>query len=84
MNVSLTPELEKFVNDTVATGRYNSASELVRASLRKLEEEERWKEYAKAKIAKGLEDIAAGRVVSREEFIANMDARIAARKRKVA
>ena len=41
MNVSLTPELEKFVNDTVATGRYNSASELVRASLRKLEEEER-------------------------------------------
>jgi len=69
MNVSLTPELEKFVQDTVATGRYSSASEVVRASLHKLQEEERWKAYAKAKIAKGLEDVAAGRVVSREDFL---------------
>lgn len=69
MNVSLTPELEKFVQDTVATGRYNSASEVVRASLHKLEEEERWKQYAKAKIAKGLEDVAAGRMISSEDFL---------------
>jgi antitoxin ParD1/3/4 len=69
MNVSLTPELEKFVEETVATGRYNSASEVVRASLRKLEEEENWKAYAKAKITKGLEDVAAGRMISREDFL---------------
>jgi antitoxin ParD1/3/4 len=75
MNVSLTPELEKFVDDTVATGRYSSASEVVRASLRKLEEEERWKEYAKAKIATGLEDIAAGRTISREDFLAEVKER---------
>ena len=75
MNVSLTPELEKFVDDTVATGRYSSASELVRASLRKLEEEERWKAYARAKIAKGLEDLAAGRTVSGEEFLAEIKER---------
>ena len=80
MNVSLTPELEKFVDDTVATGRYNSASEVIRASLRKFEEEERWKAYAKAKIAKGLDDIAAGRTVSREEFLAE----IKQRRRKLA
>ena len=36
MNVSLTPELEKFVNDKVKTGLYNSASEVVRESLRLL------------------------------------------------
>ena len=72
MNISLTPELEKFVADTVATGRYSSASEVVRASLRKLEEEERWKAYAKAKIQKGLEDIAAGRTISRDEFLAKI------------
>jgi antitoxin ParD1/3/4 len=72
MNVSLTPELEKFVDDTVATGRYSSASEVVRASLRKLQEEERWKEYAKAKIARGLDDLAAGRVISRESFLAEI------------
>jgi antitoxin ParD1/3/4 len=38
MNVSLTPELEKFVSAKVQTGRYNSASEVVREALRLLEE----------------------------------------------
>jgi antitoxin ParD1/3/4 len=38
MNVSLTPELEKFVNAKVGSGRYNSASEVVREALRLLEE----------------------------------------------
>ena len=40
MNVSLTPELEKFVSNKVQTGRYNSASEVVREALRLLEEHE--------------------------------------------
>jgi antitoxin ParD1/3/4 len=38
MNVSLTPELEKFVDHKVDSGRYNSASEVVREALRLLEE----------------------------------------------
>jgi antitoxin ParD1/3/4 len=38
VNVSLTPELEKFVNAKVEAGRYNSASEVVREALRLLEE----------------------------------------------
>jgi antitoxin ParD1/3/4 len=38
MNVSLTPELEKFVSAKVEAGRYNSASEVVREALRLLEE----------------------------------------------
>ena len=38
MNVSLTPELESFVNAKVESGRYNSASEVVREALRLLEE----------------------------------------------
>lgn len=38
MNVSLTPELEKFVSSKVGSGRYNSASEVVREALRLLEE----------------------------------------------
>lgn len=40
MNVSLTPELERFVAERVASGRYRSASEVVRAALRLLEKEE--------------------------------------------
>jgi len=38
MNVSLSPELEKFVSAKVESGRYNSASEVVREALRLLEE----------------------------------------------
>jgi predicted transcriptional regulator len=42
---------------------------------RNLEEAERLKAYAKAKIARGLEDIAAGRTISEEEFLAEIKAR---------
>jgi antitoxin ParD1/3/4 len=41
MNVSLTPELEKFVQTKVASGFYNSASEVVREALRLQEEHDR-------------------------------------------
>ena len=40
-NVSLTPEMEAFIDGRVASGRYRSASEVVRAALRLLEEDER-------------------------------------------
>ena len=40
MNVSLTPELEKYVRSKVATGLYNNASEVIREALRaRLEQE---------------------------------------------
>ena len=41
MNVSLSPELHAFVADRLATGRFASASEVVRAGLRLLQEDER-------------------------------------------
>lgn len=40
MNVSITPELEGFVQEKVASGRYRSASEVVRAGLRLLERQD--------------------------------------------
>ena len=40
MNVSLTAELESYVAKKVESGRYNSASEVVREALRLLEEHE--------------------------------------------
>ena len=39
-NVNLTEELDRFVAKTVKTGRYENASEVVRAALRTLEREE--------------------------------------------
>jgi antitoxin ParD1/3/4 len=44
MNVSLTRELEQFVRDRVGTGRYHSASEVVREGLRLLESREQLRE----------------------------------------
>jgi antitoxin ParD1/3/4 len=41
MNISLTPELAKFVNDKVKSGLYQTASEVVREGLRLLEERDR-------------------------------------------
>jgi len=41
VNVSLTPELERFVQAKVESGRYYSASEVIREALRLLEDHER-------------------------------------------
>jgi antitoxin ParD1/3/4 len=38
MNISLTPQLEKYLQQKVATGSYNNASEVVREALRLMEE----------------------------------------------
>ncbi len=38
MNVSLTPELEKLVNEKVRSGLYQTASEVVREALRLLKQ----------------------------------------------
>lgn len=40
MNISLTPELEKFVAKEVESGLYQTASEVVRAGLRRLKEDQ--------------------------------------------
>jgi antitoxin ParD1/3/4 len=40
MNVNLTPELEELVRRKVASGRYSSASEVVREALRLMEDQD--------------------------------------------
>ena len=54
MNVSLTPELERFVNCKVRTGRYNSASEVVREALRLLEQHEQARTTQLGEFNRGL------------------------------
>ena len=41
MNVNLTPQLEEMIKKKVASGLYNSASEVVREALRLMEEQDR-------------------------------------------
>ena len=40
MTVALGPHYENFIQSTINSGRYNNASEVVRAALRCLEDEE--------------------------------------------
>jgi antitoxin ParD1/3/4 len=67
MNVSLTPQLDNFVKSLVKTGHYNNASEVVRAALRLLKDQERLQRERlrrlRRELDKGYADIAAGRVL---------------------
>lgn len=64
MNVSLTPELEKLINDKVASGLYNSASEVVRDGLRLLKERDELRriqiEELRRDVTLGMEQIRRG------------------------
>jgi len=71
MNISLTPELERRVDERVQTGLYTSASELVREALRlffQFDEVRRHEvEELNARIAKGLAQLDRGEGISAEE-----------------
>ena len=64
MNVSLTPELENLVNEKVKSGLYNSASEVIRESLRLLQEQDMLKEIRRNELRReimlGVEQIRSG------------------------
>ena len=62
MNVSLTPELEAMIRQQVDSGRYNSASEVVREALRLLEEHQRV-QHLRSLLAVGLEQAQRGELV---------------------
>lgn len=59
MNVSLTPELEKMVADRVRSGRYASASEVIREALRLLGEQDRLSQL-RQDVRLGLEQLNQG------------------------
>jgi antitoxin ParD1/3/4 len=81
MNVSLTPELEKLVHRKVETGRYTSASEVIREGLRLLDERDEMRELQKNEIRKqiaaGMASLRAGKGTDGEGFLANMNAELA-------
>jgi antitoxin ParD1/3/4 len=56
MNVSLTPQLENYVKQKVATGMYNSVSEVMREALRLLEERDAIKEMKLEALRRDLQE----------------------------
>ncbi len=55
-NVSLTPELERFAQSCVESGRYNNVSEVVRSALRMLSDTERKREAFVASLDAAIEE----------------------------
>ncbi len=55
-NVNLTDELDRFVARKVKTGRYENASEVVRAGLRTLEREEQQHEAKLAALRAAIDE----------------------------
>ena len=77
MNIHLTPELEQLVQTKVKSGRYNSASEVVREALRLLEERDQLTEFRKEvirqQIDQGWNALRRGEGVDGEAFFAELE-----------
>ena len=83
MNVSLTKELEELVAAKVKTGRYLSASEVVREALRLLEERDRIKEMRLAELRKDIQKgRESGESIDGELVFERLREKSRARKRK--
>lgn len=80
MNVSLTPELEKWVKTKVSSGLYQSASEVVREALRALQEQEQLKEIKREELRNllrsGVADLDEGNSIPlTQDLIASLKAK---------
>lgn len=56
MNISLTPHLEELIRAKIASGSYNSASEVVREALRLLEEEDQVRSLKMQRLRQDIRD----------------------------
>ena len=75
-SVALSPHFETFVRNQVESGRYNNASEVVRAGLRLLEDQQKQAELQleamKAAIAAGL---ASGPSITGDQVFDRLEAK---------
>ena len=67
-NVNLTKELDRFVLKKVKSGRYDNASEVVRAALRTLEREEREYDAKLAALREAVDEGDASGAASGDVF----------------
>lgn len=88
MNVSLTRELDKFVAGKVASGRYTSASEVVREALRLLEEQDRGRtarlEAFNRELQRRLDSADRGDFVTPDQSLLRIREKSAQRRKRIA
>ncbi len=84
MNVSLTPELERLISEKVESGLYSTASEVVRAGLRRLfaQDEPREERLARlrADIEIGLAELDRGEGIPGDKVYEELTALIKSRR----
>lgn len=82
ISVSFTPQQAAFLAECVASGRYQSTSEVVREGLRLLEDRHRRRqselERSRALIQEGAAHLDRGEVVEGDVFFSEWDAELAA------
>jgi Arc/MetJ-type ribon-helix-helix transcriptional regulator len=73
MIINLSPEDQQRAEALVASGRFSSIPDALHAGLEAIQlaivEEEEWKDYAKDRIAAGMDDVREGRTIPVEDFI---------------
>lgn len=83
MNISLTPELDQFVDDKVRSGMYGTASEVIREGLRLLRERDLSLEALRRDVRAGFDAVERGQFVDYDaDSIGEISARVEARGRK--
>ena len=60
MDIALTPALERLISAKVASGQYETASEVVSEALRLLEERDQAREQLRADAQAGFDQLARG------------------------
>ena len=84
MNFTISPQMQRFVDDEVRSGRYAAPEDVIHAALASLMQN-RWLETApieeveavypdfRQKIAEGLADLRDGKMVDGEEFFDRLE-----------
>ena len=85
VNISLTPELDAFLHGRVASGRYQTTSEVVREALRLLERQEQERaqafEQLKAKLKRGAAQADSGDLLNGDDVFDELRVMIEERRR---
>lgn len=76
MDIQLKPELEIFIKERVASGKYSNADDVISESFKLLEAKEKKIEELREKIAIGTEQIANGQVTDGEIVFARLQEKI--------
>ncbi len=90
MNISITKELERFVEQEVKSGLYQSASEVIRAALRRLKQDQEHrtprfvvssKKRLEEKILEGISELDLGEGLPATQIFAELRTRSARSRR---